>query len=475
MPEGPIDPAATERRSRTELNVTPAISIRNLNHSFGSGELRKQILFDISADIDAGEIVINTGPSGSGKTTLLTLVCGLRSVQDGSVQTLGVELNGARPDTLVQVRRQIGFIFQAHNLLDALTACQNVQMGVHLDGAVASRESRDRSIEMLTAVGLSKRIDHYPHQLSGGQKQRVAIARALVRQPKVILADEPTAALDKASGREVVDLLQRLASEQGCAILLVTHDNRILDIADRILTLEDGKISSFTSGIAATTEQLMTAFTGLQRKGELQRHLRELPDTQYLKVLEQVTSEFESLLKTMDVVNAEATRALVEEVMEVTAIRARELLRADRATVYLLDRERNLLHAKIAHHTGSGPLELEMPVGTGIAGKVAKSGAMVNIPNAYTHPDFNPQFDMLNPGRAEAGLTDKVFVTSSILCMPIFDRKREVIGVAQILNKQSGGPFTPEDERVLQEFAGSLGIILETCSQISNASEAISR
>ena len=475
MPEGLIDTAATERRSRTELNVTPAISIRNLNHYFGSGDLRKQILFDISADIDAGEIVINTGPSGSGKTTLLTLVCGLRSVQDGSVRTLGVELNGARPDALVQVRRQIGFIFQAHNLLDALTACQNVQMGVALDGAMASRESRDRSIEMLTAVGLSKRIDHYPRQLSGGQKQRVAIARALVRQPKVILADEPTAALDKASGREVVDLLQRLASEQGCAILLVTHDNRILDIADRILTLEDGKISSFTSGIAASTAQLMTAFTGLQRKGELQRHLRELPDKQYLQVLERVTSEFESLLKTMDVVNAEATRALVEEVMEVTATRARELLGAERATVYLVDRERNLLHAKIAHHTGSGSLEIAMPVGTGIAGKVAKSGAMVNIPNAYTHPDFNPQFDMLNPGRAELGLTDKVFVTSSTLCMPIFDRKREVIGVAQLLNKQSGGPFTPEDERVLQEFAGSLGIILETCSQMSNPSETISR
>lgn len=449
--------------------MTPAIAIRNLNHCFGTGDLRKQILFDISADIAAGEIVINTGPSGSGKTTLLTLVCGLRSVQEGSVKTLGVELNGARSDTLVQVRRKIGFIFQAHNLLDALTACQNVQMGVHLDGDVPSKESRQRSIEMLNAVGLSTRIDHYPHQLSGGQKQRVAIARALVRQPKIVLADEPTAALDKASGREVVELLQRLASEQGCAILLVTHDNRILDVADRILTLEDGKISSFTSGIAATTEHLMTAFTGLQRKGELERHLRELPDKQFLQVLEQVTSEFESLLRTTDVLNGQATGALVEQVTEVTAIRMRELLRAERATVYLVDRERNLLHAKIVHHTGPGPLEIQMPIGTGIAGKVAESGAALNIADAYTHPDFNPQFDMANPRRAELGLTEEVFLTKSILCIPIFDRKREVIGVAQLLNKRDAPAFDPDDERVLQDFAGSLGIILETCAQISSA------
>jgi putative ABC transport system ATP-binding protein len=449
--------------------VTPAISIRNVNHYFGAGELRKQILFDISADIHAGEIVINTGPSGSGKTTLLTLVCGLRSVQEGSVKTLGVELNGARPEALVRVRRNIGFIFQAHNLLDALTACQNVQMGVHLDGAVSPKESRARSIEMLSSVGLAQRVDHYPHQLSGGQKQRVAIARALVRQPKIVLADEPTAALDKASGREVVDLLHRLASERGCAILMVTHDNRILDIADRILTLEDGRISSFTSGIAATTEQLMTAFTALQRKGELERHLRELPDKQFLQVLEEVTSEFESLLRTSDVLNAEATRALVEQVTEATAIRIRDLLRAERATVYLVDRERNLIHAKIAHHTGPGLLEIQMPIGTGIAGKVVESGATLNIADAYAHPDFNPKFDMANPRRAERGLTEKVFLTRSILCMPIFDRKREVIGVAQLLNKQDGSAFSPDDERVLQDFAGSLGIIAETCNQLSSS------
>jgi putative ABC transport system ATP-binding protein len=446
-----------------------AISIRNLSHYFGAGGLRKQILFDISADLYPGEIVINTGPSGSGKTTLLTLVCGLRSVQEGSIQTLDTELNGASPDMLVRVRRSIGFIFQAHNLLDALTACENVQMGVGLGGTISAKEARQRSIDMLDAVGLSERVEHYPHQLSGGQKQRVAIARALVRQPKIVLADEPTAALDRASGREVVDILQRLAKEQGCAILLVTHDNRILDVADRILTLEDGRISSFTAGIAANTEHMLTAFAGMQRKGQLERHFEQLPDEKFVQVLDEVTTEFEGFLRTLDVANADATRALLELVMEVTAVRIRELLGAERATVYLVDKDRALLRSKIAHHTGTGPLEIQMPIGTGIAGRVAETGEPMNVTDAYTHPDFNPQFDQASVLRAELGLTEHLFLTRSILCMPIFDRRREVIGVAQLLNKRDSPAFSADDERLLQEFGGSLGIILETCSRLTTS------
>ncbi len=446
-----------------------AISIRNLNHSFGSGDLRKQILFDISADVYPGEIVINTGPSGSGKTTLLTLVCGLRSVQDGSVKTLDTELNGASRGTLVRVRRSIGFIFQAHNLLDALTACENVQMGLDLDHSDGSGDSRKRSVEMLGAVGLSKRVDHYPHQLSGGQKQRVAIARALVRQPKIVLADEPTAALDKASGREVVDILHTLAKEQGCAILLVTHDNRILDVADRILTLEDGRISSFTSGMAANTEHLLTAFAGMQRKGQLERHLRELPDQKFVKVLEEVTTEFSGFLQTLDAANADATRTLVEQVLEVTAVRVRELVGAERATVYLVDKQRAELRSRIAHHAGNEPLEIRMPVGTGIAGRVAARGETMNIADPYHHPDFNPEVDRASAQRGERGLDGRPFVTRSILCMPIFDRKRDVIGVAQLLNKRDRPAFSAEDEHVLQEFSGSLGVILETCIRVDIA------
>ena len=159
--------------------MTPCISVRHVNHSFGTEPLRKQILFDVSTEVFGGEIVIAMGPSGSGKTTLLTLMGALRSVQDGSLTTLGHELNGASRQTLIEIRRNIGFVFQAHNLLDALTACQNVQMRLQLE-RVPPHEARRRAVEMLDAVGLGERVDHLPRQLSGGQKQRVAIARALV-------------------------------------------------------------------------------------------------------------------------------------------------------------------------------------------------------------------------------------------------------------------------------------------------------
>jgi putative ABC transport system ATP-binding protein len=183
-----------------------------------------------------------TGQSGSGKTTLLSLIGGLRSVQQGSLKVLGQELNGANENQLVLVRRQIGYIFQAHNLLQFMTARQNVQMSVELHENISTQQARAKSEAILKAVGLGGRVNYYPHNLSGGQKQRVAIARALVSRPKLVLADEPTAALDSKTGREVVDLMQHLAQEQRCAILLVTHDNRILDIADRILHMEDGHL-----------------------------------------------------------------------------------------------------------------------------------------------------------------------------------------------------------------------------------------
>ncbi|MBV6626065.1 MAG: DevA family ABC transporter ATP-binding protein [Rivularia sp. (in: Bacteria)] len=219
------------------------ISVRNLNHFFGKGQLRKQVLFDINLDIAAGEIIIMTGPSGSGKTTLLTLIGGLRSAQEGSLQVLGKELCGAKAKQLVMARRNNGYIFQAHNLHESLSAVQNVRMGLEVHGNISPKEMYTRSVAMLDLVGLGNRINYYPDDLSGGQKQRVAIARALVGHPKIVLADEPTAALDKKSGRDVVNLMQSLAKEQGCTILLVTHDNRILDIADRIVYMEDGKLA----------------------------------------------------------------------------------------------------------------------------------------------------------------------------------------------------------------------------------------
>jgi putative ABC transport system ATP-binding protein len=219
-----------------------AVNLRHLNYYYGQGELRKQVLFDINLEVPRGQIVIMTGPSGSGKTTLLTLIGALRFLQEGSLNVLGQELVGLSKSALVGVRRNIGFIFQAHNLFDSLTASQNVEMAVEVLEDWGGK--RQRAIEMLTKLGLGERVDYKPKALSGGQKQRVAIARALVNQPALILADEPTAALDKESGRDVVTLMQRLAKDEGCTILMVTHDNRILDVADRIVNLVDGHLES---------------------------------------------------------------------------------------------------------------------------------------------------------------------------------------------------------------------------------------
>jgi putative ABC transport system ATP-binding protein len=226
------------------VTTQPVICASNLNHYFGEGTLRKQALFDINLDIYSGEIVIMTGPSGSGKTTLLTLMGGLRSAQEGSLKILGQEMCGASKKQLRDVRRQIGYIFQAHNLMTFLTAKENVRMSLELHDEFLDEDINAKAVSMLESVGLGNRADYYPESLSGGQKQRVAIARALISQPKIVLADEPTAALDKKSGRDVVELMQKLAKEQGCTILLVTHDNRILDIADRIVYMEDGRLVS---------------------------------------------------------------------------------------------------------------------------------------------------------------------------------------------------------------------------------------
>ena len=220
----------------------PVIAIKGLNHYFGTGELKKQVLYDIDLEIKAGEVVIMTGPSGSGKTTLLSLMGGLRSAQAGSLKILGQEMLGISKGKMLKIRRQIGYIFQAHNLLKFLTAKQNVRMSLELHEEFLEQDLDQKATAILESVGLGNRVDYYPLDLSGGQKQRVAIARALVSHPKLVLADEPTAALDKQSGRDVVEIMQKLAKEQGCTILLVTHDNRILDIADRIVNMEDGRL-----------------------------------------------------------------------------------------------------------------------------------------------------------------------------------------------------------------------------------------
>ena len=218
------------------------IVVQGLNHWFGAGEARKQAIFDVSLTVARGSLTILMGPSGSGKTTVLTLMGCLREVQAGSVRLLGTELNGAGTATQEAMRRRLGFIFQAHNLHESLTARQNVLMGLQVHGRGDPGRHAAAADHLLTLLGLGERIDYLPANLSGGQKQRVAIARALVANPEVIFADEPTAALDQDAGHQVVEMLKNLGVARGTTTVMVTHDNRILQLADRIITLEDGRI-----------------------------------------------------------------------------------------------------------------------------------------------------------------------------------------------------------------------------------------
>ena len=225
-----------------DANKKLVVNTQNLCHSYGKGELRTKILHNLNFKVMSGEITLLVGPSGSGKSTLLTLLGALRSVEEGSIQVLGQELNGANEDVLIQTRRRIGFIFQSHNLVSSLTVLQNVQILLQLKEANPQRRI-DKATELLEAVGLTHRLNHYPEELSGGQRQRVAIARALAPQPELILADEPTASLDSRAGQDVVELLGKLSRDQGSAVLLVTHDLRLLKDADRIWGIEDGRIN----------------------------------------------------------------------------------------------------------------------------------------------------------------------------------------------------------------------------------------
>jgi putative ABC transport system ATP-binding protein len=223
---------------------TPAVRADGVNFAYGEGESRVQVLFDNRIAIAPGQLVVMTGPSGSGKTTLLTLIGGLRSLQEGRIEVLGRDLAGLGAGELVRVRRDLGFIFQMHNLFESLTAYENVKMAVQLNGAGSTADRRERAVAMLQRLGLGHRIDHKPHSLSGGQRQRVAIARALASRPKLVLADEPTAALDKDATHNVVSLFKEMTVEHNTAILMVTHDHRIIELADRLVHMVDGRIVS---------------------------------------------------------------------------------------------------------------------------------------------------------------------------------------------------------------------------------------
>jgi len=430
------------------MDHSSPIHVEGLNHSYGKGALKKQILFGVSVEIRKGEIVIVTGPSGSGKTTLLTLAGALRSAQDGSVQILGHELLNARPATLEKVRRQIGFIFQQHNLLAALSALQNVELGIRGCGKFPRSEHRERAMHMLNAVGLGDRIHHKPEQLSGGQRQRVAIARALVSEPEMLLADEPTASLDKDSGREVVERMKVLAKEHGTTILLVTHDNRILDIADRIVHLEDGCLTTFTDAVIANNKHMMEMLANNRRKQPLDDVIDRLNEVEFSQLLQDITEESERFLEVTALANNTAFKSMLHSGLFAFTRKLASLLNAERSSLFLC--EGNELVLKVAENLEEMG-EIRIPVGSGIAGTVAESGETIRIDDAYSDPRFNRSVDQ------KTG-----FRTRSILCLPVQNLQGEVFAVAQLLNRKDGLPFDEHDERRFSVFMQSIGVIFET-------------
>lgn len=224
----------------SQANVVVA---RGVNYAFDGGSARKNVLFDIDFALGRGEFVILTGPSGAGKTTLMTLIGALRSLQSGSIRVLDTELARLSAPGQREIRRKIGFIFQDHNLFDALTSFQTLSLAMEVAGPRPHRaEARRRATALLARLGIEPQLDSKPRKMSTGQKQRVAIARALINEPPIIIADEPTAALDAETTGLVIKLLKELVQIGGASILMVTHDNRIFSAANRIITMVDGRI-----------------------------------------------------------------------------------------------------------------------------------------------------------------------------------------------------------------------------------------
>jgi putative ABC transport system ATP-binding protein len=427
-----------------------AILSESVSHYYGRGALRKQILFGINLEIPEGEIVIVTGPSGSGKTTLLTLVGALRSTQEGSLQVLGRQLHGAKQNVLAELRRNIGFIFQQHNLIASISAVENVELGLRVTGRYKKGDLRARATSMLESVGLGERMFHKPEQLSGGQRQRVAIARALAAEPAMLLADEPTASLDKDSGREVVEHMQRLAREQGTTILLVTHDNRILDVADRIVHLEDGELMSFTDSVISNNDQMMTLLADVNEKQNLLVEIDKLNDDEFKSMLQRLSEESLQFLEATSLANDHAYQSMLERSLFAFTRKLSQMIGAERASLFLVDSKKESLILRVTEELPVHE-DIRIPIGSGIAGAVATSGEAVIVADAYEDDRFNRDVDLKFGYR-----------TKSILALPIHNRDGEVFAVVQLLNRNDGESFTEADQNKVLSVVSELALILES-------------
>jgi putative ABC transport system ATP-binding protein len=440
--------------------MSAPVVLDHVSHHLGKGPTRRQVLYDVSLEVKQGEVAILSGPSGSGKTTALTLIGALRRAQEGSLKVLGAELIGASNAARVAVRRRIGFVFQQHNLLGSLTSLQNVLMGFSQSAPPPARERRRRAEAMLASVGLAGFEAARPERLSGGQRQRVAIARALVGEPRLVLADEPTASLDRKSGREVVEILRSLARERGASVVLVTHDARILDVADRILHLEDGHLVSFGDVVLASTRHLMGLFAEMSRRGELDARLRGMHPEEFAEALERVTREAEHFLRVSGLAQSDAFEGLLDAMLVAFTHKIGDLLEADRASLFLLDESSGELWSKAARDAGGELFEIRIPRGKGIAGAVAESGEPLILADAYSDPRFDPSADRASGYR-----------TQSVLCVPIRNLDGRVFAVAQALNKRSGAAFDAADLRRFRDWMGSLGVLLESWWRMSSRAQ----
>lgn len=238
-----VIPSVSTVEDRVTTPEGAAIATKKVEMVYKTKAGQFPVLKGIDLEIHRGNVQILMGPSGSGKTTLLTIIAGLLTPTSGSVKLLGQEITKMSRKQLAKFRlHHIGFVFQDFNLFPALSAAENIEMVFHLKG-IRGQEARRQTQMLLEQVGLGDKGRNLPNELSGGQKQRVAIARALVGRPQLIMADEPTASLDSQSGHTVVELLRQLAREAGSTVLMVTHDPRILDLADRVIRLEDGSLA----------------------------------------------------------------------------------------------------------------------------------------------------------------------------------------------------------------------------------------
>jgi len=350
------------------------IETKNLRKIYTTEDVETTALNKVNLKVNEGEFVAVMGPSGCGKSTLLNILGLLDNPSDGEYLFLDTEVSKFSEKQRANLRKQnIGFVFQSFNLIDELTVYENVELPL-LYLKMPAGERKKKVNDVLERMQLIPRKGHFPQQLSGGQQQRVAVARAIVGGPKLILADEPTAALDKDTGRHVVNLFQKLAQERDSTVLIVTHDNRILDIADRIIHLEDGRLQSFQDAVVANTRHMMKLLAGSNRKGDLKSHVEEMPQEQFVSLLEQVTTESRSFLESTELANNEAFESMLDQALDAFTRKIGALMDADRASLWLFDEQSGELWTKVAQDAGGEPVEIRIAKGSGIAGAVAASG-----------------------------------------------------------------------------------------------------